>query len=390
MTSKALDRDSEIPPGASRDPGRQVDRAEQPPDLEELLGKFFKRLGSAFTDRPDPVNGGGGDDARRSGLPWLLILVIGLLVWLAQGFYTVDEQERGLVLRFGRHVQTLQPGLSLRFPVPIERVVKINVGQVRNDTHEATMLTRDENLVSVVVVVQWRIQNPEQYVFQINDPEETLDKIIESVVREVIGTSDLDFVLTEGRGAIVVRQQELMQKVLDEYHMGILIVRVEMQGASPPLAVKDAFDDAIKAREDEQRLVNESEAYRNDLLPRARGEAARMVEDANAYMAKVVARAQGESKRFLDLLGEYEHAPYVTRERLYLETLESVMTKTNKVLIDSDGNSLLMLPMDSLLRRREELPELFRGGQGPGTGEFSAADDSGARPERRRRRERVR
>ena len=264
--------------------------------------------------------------------------------------YLVDQQQRGVVLRFGKYVTTLDPGLNIRLPRPIEKVTKVNVGQVRSITHKASMLTQDENIVDVEVAVQWRIGTATDFLFNVFDPFPTLRQVTESAVREVIGKSELDFVLTEGRSEIAQKIQILIQDVLDDYESGIYISSVEMQPAKPPEEVKAAFDDDIKAREDEQRLVNEAEAYRNDIIPKARGAAARLREESNGYKARVIAKAEGEASRFEQLLIEYQRAPKVTRERLYLDAIESVFSNTNKVLIDNDnGNSLMYLPIDRLI-----------------------------------------
>jgi membrane protease subunit HflK len=266
--------------------------------------------------------------------------------------YLIDQQQKGVVLRFGKHVSTLDPGLNIRLPRPIEVVKKVNVGQVRSITHKASMLTQDENIVDVEVAVQWRIGSATDFLFNVFDPFPTLRQVTESAVREVIGKSELDFVLTEGRSEIAQKIQILIQDVLDDYESGIYISSVEMQPAKPPEEVKAAFDDAIKAREDEQRLVNEAEAYRNDIIPKARGSAARLREESNGYKARVIAKAEGEASRFEQLLTEYKRAPRVTRERLYLDAIESVFSNTNKVLIDNDnGNSLMYLPIDRLIEK---------------------------------------
>ena len=266
----------------------------------------------------------------------------------------IDQQERGVVLRFGKHVDTLEPGLNFRFPRPVEVVLKVNVGQVRSITHKALMLTQDENIVDVEVAVQWRIGNAVEYLVNVYSPASTLRQVTESSVREVIGKSKLDFVLTEGRSEIAERIQSLIQETLGEYKTGIYISTAEMQPAKPPEEVKAAFDDAIKAREDEQRQVNEAEAYRNDILPKARGGAARLREESNGYKSRIISKAEGEASRFGQLLAEYQRAPEVTRERLYLDAIESVFRNTNKVLIDNDnGNSLMYLPIDKLIDKRQ-------------------------------------
>ena len=316
-----------------------------PPDLDEIVKKMQKGIGGIFGNKP----------TRKGDAPVFpfLIAIILLVAWLIFDMtYLIDQQQKGVVLRFGKHVSTLDPGLNIRLPRPIEVVKKVNVGQVRSITHKASMLTQDENIVDVEVAVQWRIGSATDFLFNVFDPFPTLRQVTESAVREVIGKSELDFVLTEGRSEIAQKIQILIQNVLDDYESGIYISSVEMQPAKPPEEVKAAFDDAIKAREDEQRLVNEAEAYRNDIIPKARGSAARLREESNGYKARVIAKAEGEASRFEQLLTEYKRAPRVTRERLYLDAIESVFSNTNKVLIDNDnGNSLMYLPIDRLIEK---------------------------------------
>ncbi|MCG8324305.1 MAG: FtsH protease activity modulator HflK [Thiotrichales bacterium] len=330
-----------------KDPWGNRGNGEGPPDLDELVKKMQQGFGGIFGKKPDSFSSPG------SPMLWVF-LVLGILLWLAYDMtYAIDQQERGVVLRFGKYVTTMEPGLNIRLPQPVERVMKVNVGQVRPLTHRATMLTQDENIVDVDVAVKWRINDPYAYLFNVYDPVSTIRQATESAVREIIGKSKLDYVLTEGRSDIAQRQQDLLQSILEDYKTGILVVNIEMQSAKPPEQVKDAFDDAIKAREDEQRLVNEAEAYRNDIIPRARGKAARLREESNAYKARVIARAEGEASRFDQQLAEYQRAPDITRQRLYLEAMEGVFSNTSKILIDSDGNnSLMYLPVDQLIKNR--------------------------------------
>ena len=341
---------NEPPDNRGQDPWGNRGRGEGPPDLDDIVRKMQEGFGGLFGGKPSRQK------KERKGFPfsWLVVVIVLVLLLLVDITYLVDQQERGVVLRFGKYERTLQPGLNFVFPSLIDRVITLNVGQVRSITHKASMLTQDENIVDVEVAVQWRINDPADFIFNVKDPALTLRQVAESAVRAVIGQSKLDYVLTEGRSEIAQQQQELMQKILeDDYRSGILIVTVEMQPAKPPDAVKAAFDDAIKAREDEQRLVNEAEAYRNDILPRARGAAARVREEANAYKASVIAKSEGDAARFEQLLAEYEQAPEITRKRLYLESIESVMSGTNKVLMDAEGgNSLMYLPLDKLMQPR--------------------------------------
>ena len=341
---------NEPPDNRGQDPWGNRGRGEGPPDLDDIIRKMQEGFGGLFGGKPSRQK------KERKGFPfsWLIVVIVLVLLLLVDITYLVDQQERGVVMRFGRYERILQPGLNFVFPSPIDRVVTLNVGQVRSITHKASMLTQDENIVDVEVAVQWRINDPADFIFNVKDPALTLRQVAESAVRAVIGQSELDYVLTEGRSEIAQQQQELMQRILvDDYKSGILVVTVEMQPAKPPDAVKEAFDDAIKAREDEQRLVNEAEAYRNDILPRARGAAARVREEANAYKASVIAKSEGDAARFEQLLTEYEQAPEITRKRLYLESIESVMSGTNKVLMDAEGgNSLMYLPLDRLMQPR--------------------------------------
>ena len=316
-----------------------------PPDLDEIVKKMQKGIGGIFGNKPTKK----GDTPV---FPFLIAIILLVAWFIFDMTYLIDQQQKGVVLRFGKHVSTLDPGLNIRLPRPIEVVKKVNVGQVRSITHKASMLTQDENIVDVEVAVQWRIGSATDFLFNVFDPFPTLRQVTESAVREVIGKSELDFVLTEGRSEIAQKIQILIQDVLDDYESGIYISSVEMQPAKPPEEVKAAFDDAIKAREDEQRLVNEAEAYRNDIIPKARGSAARLREESNGYKARVIAKAEGEASRFEQLLTEYKRAPRVTRERLYLDAIESVFSNTNKVLIDNDnGNSLMYLPIDRLIEK---------------------------------------
>ena len=341
---------NEPPENKGQDPWGNRGRGEGPPDLDDIVRKMQEGFGGIFGKKPS------GPKNDRKGFPfsWLIVVVVLVLLLLVDITYLVDQQERGVVMRFGGYEKTLQPGLNFVFPSLIDKVVTVNVGQVRSITHKASMLTQDENIVDVEVAVQWRINDPAEFIFNVKDPALTLRQVTESAVRAVIGQSELDYVLTEGRSEIAQQQQQLMQDILaDDYKSGILIVTVEMQPAKPPEDVKAAFDDAIKAREDEQRLVNEAEAYRNDILPRARGGAARVREEANGYKASVIAKSEGDAARFDQLLTEYELAPEITRKRLYLESMESVLSSTNKVLLDAEGgNSLMYLPLDKLIQPR--------------------------------------
>lgn len=332
-----------------KDPWGNRGNDDGPPDLDEIVKKMQSGLGGMFGKKPDGVGGGVGNN---SPVP-IAFIILGLIIYLGWDIsYAIDQQERGVVLRFGQYVDTMKPGLNFRFPRPIETVRKVNVGQIRQIPSRASMLTQDENIVDVDVAVKWQISDPANYLFSVYDPVSTLHQATESAVRDVIGKAELDFILTEGRSVIAQKQQVLLQNILDEYKVGISIVGVELQSTKPPEQVKDAFDDVIKAREDKERKVNEAEAYRNEIIPRARGEAARLREESSGYKARVIAKAEGEANRFEQQLKEYQRAPGITRQRLYLDAMENVLSNSNKILMDAENsNSLMYLPIDQLMKQ---------------------------------------
>lgn len=337
-----------------KDPWGRPDKGSGPPDLDEVARKLQEKLKGLFGGRR------GADSAgiqKRSTVPvkpgmWIIVLLIATILLLWEISYIIEPAERGVVLRFGSYTATLDPGLNFRLPRPIEYVSKVDVDQIRSVPHKATMLTKDENIVDMELAVQYRVKDVTQYLFNVRTPDVTLRQVTESALRDNVGNSKMDFVLTEGRAEIAAATKEHIQSILDQYQAGLLVTSVNMQPAKPPEEVKPAFDDAIKAREDEQRLINEAEAYRNEVLPKSRGAAARVLAEANAHKFKVIAEAQGEADRFELLLAEYQKAPKVTRQRLYLNTVESVLSKTSKVVIDTKGgNNILYLPLDKLIER---------------------------------------
>ena len=342
------------PGGGDKDPwsGNKGGKQEGPPDLDEVVKSIQDKLGGIFGGGKGGRGGGSGGAAGPGVMGFGLIAVVLVLVWIASGIYIVEPAERGVVLRFGAYSDTTPPGPHWHLPYPIERVLKVDVDQISSFRHKAQMLTKDENIVDVEFTVQSRIQDAADYLFQDMDPEKTMRDATETVVRETIGKSNLDFILTEGRSAITATIKTGVQALINEYKTGLEITSVNMQPAKPPEQVKSAFDDAIKAREDKERLENKAEAYANEVVPQARGIAARQIADAKAYRDKVIAEAEGESQRFLAVLAEYEKAPEVTRERLYLETVEQVLGDSNKVIMDvKQGNSLMYLPLDKLIQR---------------------------------------
>lgn len=336
-------------PGPNRDPWNQGPKRGGggnggPPDLEQLLKRFKDKLGGG--------KGGGTPGLGGAGLPKGLItlLIIAVLVlWGLSGFYVVDEQQRGVVLRFGKHIATTDAGLRWHVPWPVDKVEVINVTGVRSVSESSTMLTQDENIVDVELTVQYRLSDVEAFLFQTAEPDRTLRQATQSAVREVVGTSEMDYIITAGRQEVADRTKQLLQEKLEAYGTGLFVTEVNLRTARPPTPVQSAFDDAIKAREDQVRLVNEAQAYANDRLPRARGAAARLVEEAKAYREQIVSKAEGDAARFNSLLTEYKRAPEITRDRLYLDAMGEVYGNTSKVLIDVDSNApMIYLPLDQL------------------------------------------
>ncbi len=272
------------------------------------------------------------------------------------GFYTVQQAERGVELRFGEFKRTTTAGLNWHWPFPIESVEIVNIDEVREVSNKTAMLTQDENIVEVDLEAQYKISNAEDYKFNLRNPDKTVKDAMESAVREIVGKSSIDFVLFEGRAQISSATRELLQAIMDVYGSGIYIQKVNLENSLPPDPVKAAFSDAIKSREDYDRYIKEAEAYENSIIPQARGEAARLLQEANAHRDRMIANSEGETKRFLKLLREYEKAPAVTRERLYIEAVESVFANSNKVLMDVEGsNNLLYLPLDQIIKQRSTL-----------------------------------
>jgi modulator of FtsH protease HflK len=320
-----------------------------PPDLDEALKKLQAKLGGLF--------GGGGSSGGAtqgfSGAALGVLAAVAVLIWGLLGVYQVDEQERGVVLRFGRYYDTVQPGLHWNPPL-IDDVSQLNITKVRSASFHETMLTQDENIVDVKLSVQYVINDPVNFVLKVRDPERSLQHAAQSALRHVVGGISMDMVLTEGRAQIGVDVQQRLQEYLDLYQTGILVSKVTVDESKPPAQVQSAFDDVIKAREDEERVQNEAQAYANAVVPEARGGAQRQIEEANAYKEQVIANAQGEAERFNRLLTEYQKSPAVTRERLYLDAVQEVYTKTNKVMVDVEGgNNVMYLPLDKLTEQSQ-------------------------------------
>lgn len=323
-----------------RDPWGGKDQG--PPDLDEALRKLQDQLNGLFGGRS-----GGGSSKGGGGLVGILV-IIAATVWGLMGLTQIGEQERAVVLRLGEYNRLAQPGLFW-YPRGIDTISRVNITQVRSAQFGETMLTQDENIVDVNMSVQYVIDDPKNFVLEVRDPERSLQHAAQSALRHVVGDSTMGLVLTEGRAAIAIQVQERLQQYLVNYTTGITVQKVNIDDASPPSQVQEAFDDVIKAREDEERVKNEAESYANGIVPEARGRAQRMKEAAEGYRQQVIAKATGEAQRFDQLLIEYQKAPGVTRERLYIDALESVLSNTNKVMVDVEGgNNVMYLPLDKL------------------------------------------
>jgi membrane protease subunit HflK len=370
---------------------------EGPPDLDEILKKLNQKLAGLFGRRPagpsGPAQSSGPSNAFFGGsIAFIVVLVIA--VWLASGFYIVEEGSRGVVLRLGKYIETTMSGPRWHIPFPIETAEVVNVSQVRTvevgyrgtaknkQPQEALMLTDDENIVDVQFAIQYTLKSPEDYLFNNRNPQDNVLQAAETAIREIVGKSKMDFVLYEGREQIAVSAQTLMQQILDRYQTGISISKVTMQNAQPPEQVQAAFDDAVRAKQDLERQKNEGQAYFNDVVPKARGTASRLTEEANGYRQSVIANAEGEASRFRQILIEYNKAPQVTRDRLYLDMVQQILSSTSKILVDAKaGSNLLYLPLDKIMQMSAAgaLPE----GQAPlpstRATEPPPAPDTGAR-----------
>ncbi|MBM4208291.1 MAG: FtsH protease activity modulator HflK [Gammaproteobacteria bacterium] len=368
------------PGGDDKDPWSGKGDQKRPPDLDEAIRTLKEKLENLFSGGQKNEDGGqGGNNSPGffsfgNSLKNIGYIAIGLfVVWLLSGFYIVNEGTQGVVTRFGEYVNTTESGLNWHIPAPIESVERVNVQQQRyieigyrsggggqaqgavSVPKEALMLTKDENYVDVQLAVQYQVKDAKAFLFNLADTEATLRQVTESALRGVIGGSVMDFVLTEGRSEVVAQAKNEIQNVMDGYNSGIQIVSVNLQDAQPPEQVQNAFEDAIKAREDQQRFINEAEAYANDVVPKARGAAARKLKEAQGYKEQVIAQAQGDTSRFTQLLAEYKKAPDVTRKRLYLEAMESVLSETNAVMVDvKGGNNMMYLPLDKIIQSKQE------------------------------------
>jgi len=346
------DKDNQNPWGGNK---------QTPPELEEVIKDFKNKFNARFGGGSSGK--GGVSKAARGSFKYFIILAV--LLWLLSGIYIIDPAERGVVLRFGAFQSSTTQGPHWHIPYPIETVYKVNVERIRaaeigfrniqNSSYsgavssESLMLTKDENMVDVKLAVQYKIADAQAYLFNVFNPELTLSHVVQSVIRQVVGDNSMDHVLTTGREQVAQEVKRHSQNLLNDYGTGLLITAVTMQDAQPPVQVKAAFDDVVKAREDEQRYINEAKAYANDIVPKARGASQRLVAEAEAYKSQIVSKSEGEAFRFNKILTEYLKAPVVTKERLYRETLEEVLSSTSKVIVDSNSNTLMYLPIDQLI-----------------------------------------
>src|SRR5436190_7886729 len=376
--------------GGSRGPGGGK---EGPPDLDELWRNFNRRLGELFGRRR---GGGSGEPPRLvSGPSWggaSLLVGIVLAVWLASGFYIVVEGQRGVVLTFGKFAEETGAGLRWRLPWPVQAHEIVNLSQVRtlevgyrNNVKtrvlkESLMLTDDENIVDLQFAVQYIVRDARQWLFNTKRPDETAMQGAETAMREIIGKSKMDQILYESREEIQIKAQQLMQQILDRYKTGIQVSRITIQSAQPPEQVQAAFDDAVKAGQDRERQKNEGQAYANDVIPKARGAASRLLQEADGYRQRVIANADGDASRFKQVLTEYAKAPAVTRERIYIETMQQVFSTTSKVMLDyKGGGNLLYLPLDKLMQQAGGAALSESQASQRQTPEPAPAADSGAR-----------
>ncbi|MDE0981900.1 MAG: FtsH protease activity modulator HflK [Gammaproteobacteria bacterium] len=327
-----------------------------PPDIDEVVRNLTKKFNSLFRGGSGGSSSTGSSSSGGGGLSAGLIaglVAVVAVIWGFMGFYIVDEAERGVVLRFGKVLDlTVQPGLHWNPPI-VDEVSLVNVSELNAKTYEnRAMLTTDENIIDIAVTVQYLIQDPVKYVIAVQDPELSLDNASESAIRHVVGGNFMDQILTTGRDRMAADVQERLQDYMNAYNTGIFVSQVNVVDAQPPDAVRPAFDDVIRAREDEQRVQNQAQQYSNQIIPEARGEAQRRIEAANAYSAEVVAEATGDASRFNQLLTEYLKSPEVTRQRLYIDSIEEVMTASSKIMVDVEGgNNMLFLPLDKLMEQ---------------------------------------
>jgi modulator of FtsH protease HflK len=358
----------------AKNPEQNNNQEEGPPDLDELLNDLRKKIGRIFgkkeTDQKTPKSSGGNPtpNSGNDQLPIVPILLIVVLLWAATGFYIVDQGSRGVVLRFGKNTEVTMPGPRWHIPYPIESAEVVNLEQVRTievgyrsagdaaarskELRESLMLTDDENIIDLQFAVQYNLKSVEDFLFNNRSAESSVRGAAETAIREIVGKSKMDFALYEGREDIAVKAKKLMQEILDRYNTGINVTSVTMQNAQPPEQVQASFDDAVKAKQDLERQKNEGQAYANDIIPKAKGTASRLTAEAQGYRLRVENEAKGNASRFEQILTQYNRAPEVMRDRLYIEAQEQILSSVSKVFIDQkNSNNLLYLPLDKLIQQ---------------------------------------
>jgi len=362
-------------PGGSdgKDPWGNKNNPDGPPDLDEIVKNLQKKFSGLFGGGSGSGReaGSGSGDGKSFGIAGVLVVLVLLAgVWLATGFYTVQQGETGVILRFGKFQESTSAGLHWHLPAPIESKIIVNTEKVQtvevgyrstlNSSRqtvqrESLMLTEDENIIDIAFAVQYRVADANKFLFNVSDQMDVLVRSsTEAAAREIVGKTSMDDVITSGRSIVASETSEILQRILDRYESGIEVVSVDMQNALPPQEVKPAFDDAVKAREDEVRYKNEAEAYSNDIIPRARGKSARIIQESEAYKATVIAQAEGEASRFISILKEFNAAPDVTRERMFIESIEKVLGGSNLVMVDQkNSNNIMYLPLDRMMNRYE-------------------------------------
>jgi len=338
---------------------------EGPPDLDQMWRDFNARLSRFFNGKGSGDSGGGGfkPDMRGAGIGAAVVAAVIVLLWAASGYFIVPEGQTAVVLTFGKYSHSTPAGFNWRWPYPIQSHELVNVSEVKTvevgisgsskarQAMESLMLTDDENIIDIQFAVQYKLKDAVAWVFNNRNQESTVKQVAETAIREVVGKSKMDFVLYEGREPVANDVAQLMQQILDRYQMGVQIIKVTMQGVQPPEQVQAAFDDAVKAGQDRERQKNEGQAYLNDVVPKAAGAASRLIQDSEAYSSRVVANAEGDASRFKQVLTEYQKAPAVTRDRMYLDTMQQIFANTTKVMVDSHagGNNMIYLPLDKLI-----------------------------------------
>jgi membrane protease subunit HflK len=336
-----------------------------PPDLDQIWRDFNQRLNNFFGQKNRPGGDGGGSnrsDFKGAGATIGAVGAVAALIWLASGSFIVQEGQTGVVFTFGQYSHSTGSGFNWRWPYPFQSDETVNVSQMRTvevgyrsnirnkQAREALMLTDDENIIDIQFAVQFKLKDPVAWIINNRDTEDTVRQVAETAIREVVGKSKMDFVLYEGREKVANETQQLMQQILDRYASGVQINNVSLQGVQPPEQVQSAFDDAVKAGQDKERQKNEGQAYANDVIPKAAGAAARLIQEAEAYRSMVTENAVGNAARFKQVLAEYQKAPGVTRDRMYLDTMQQIFSSTSKVMVDAkSGSNLLYLPLDKLI-----------------------------------------